>query len=279
MTPVPRASIRRICTCVLFVLLILIASHIGRAASDQPDYAGVFNAIVRDIEAMKGEFPQLREFSANHRFIDRLAIEYQFHTHPPEPRGGWTSGVPNPDDDGVWFYLDFHDPQSKAELYEQPDVNTRACFGRMEVFLLMLEGKKTKPLEARLWAVVKRHIDQAINNGINQNLSPSLSKGDIQEMERVALAFMTAETAEALAQYACSEIKVRLGPKEFKVFIKERFTEMMRIKKIPLAKDEPQACRFNTEYNAVFCGERKDFLVCKKVDGQWRVSSISFLWN
>ena len=75
------------------------------------DYKKILTGIAHRIEALKKDFPHLKEFSPQKNTnLENLSISYEYHTHPAQHRGGWTSGVPNPDDDGIWFYIDFHDP-------------------------------------------------------------------------------------------------------------------------------------------------------------------------
>jgi hypothetical protein len=122
----------------------------------KPDYSKRLEAIGRDIESLKDEFPQLQEFSAGRNTaLDRLVIEYAYHTHRATHRGGWTSGVPNPDDDGVWFYIDFHDPKSRAQIHTQP-VTRNLCFAEKRVSFLILEGKNATPLAGRIGNILKR---------------------------------------------------------------------------------------------------------------------------
>ena len=120
------------------------------------DYAGTLAGIARSIAVLKREFPQLAEFSADGGDLENLRISYGFHTHAPRHRGGWTSGVPNPDDDGVWFHLDFHDPDSMAQIHTQPVV-PKGRLGDKVVMLLILEGAKTKPLAGRIREILRRH--------------------------------------------------------------------------------------------------------------------------
>ena len=119
-----------------------------------PDYPGILAAVARDIAALKDQFPQLAEFSADKTDVDDFRISYDYHTHAPTHRGGWTSGVPNPDQDGVWFHLDFHDPDSMAQIHTQPVV-PMGRLGTKVVMLLILEGRKTKPLAGKLWEILR----------------------------------------------------------------------------------------------------------------------------
>lgn len=117
----------------------------------------MLRAIARDLEALRGDFPQLADFSAEAAFdAGRLTISYQFRTHAPAKRGGWTAGVPNPDDDGVWFHIDFHDPVSSAQLHTQPVVPER-WFRDQRVTLLLLEGGKTRSLAPAITEILRRH--------------------------------------------------------------------------------------------------------------------------
>jgi hypothetical protein len=139
-------------------LAILILNYPLAGADDAVDYKMTFLAIAREIEGLKAGFPQLRDFSLTQSVdLVNFVITYSFHTHRPEPRGGWTSGVPNPDADGIWFYIDFHDPASQAQIHTQPVVATVIAIGGKTAFMLDLEGAKTKPAAGRIWAIVKQH--------------------------------------------------------------------------------------------------------------------------
>ena len=95
----------------LLAVLALLSSTAAPTAGDY-DYAARIEAVAGDIAAITTAFPQLRDFSATRNVtIDKLAIDYAYHTHHyTGPRGGWVAHAPNPDDDGVWFYIDLHDP-------------------------------------------------------------------------------------------------------------------------------------------------------------------------
>src|SRR5262245_52945003 len=91
------------------------------APAHAQDRFGILKAIAMDIEKLKTDFPQLRDFSAaTHLHAEPPSISYAFHTHAPERAGGWTSGVPNPDADGIWFYIDLHNPSSRLQIHTQP---------------------------------------------------------------------------------------------------------------------------------------------------------------
>src|SRR3989344_3221744 len=103
-------------------LFILFGLLVGSAAcAEEPNYSEVIKQIGIEISALGKEFPQLKDFSPDkHVQLKDLKICYDYKTHKATHAGGWTAGVPNPDDDGIWFYIDFHDPQSTAQIHTQP---------------------------------------------------------------------------------------------------------------------------------------------------------------
>jgi hypothetical protein len=121
------------------------------------DYPQVLRAVAQGIAHLKRDFAQLDEFHpSNHADPKTLQIVYGFHTHRPQGRAGWTSGVPNPDDDGVWFYIDFHDPSSMAQIHTQPVV-PKGVLGEKRVMFLILEGPETKSLGGSLRDVLRKN--------------------------------------------------------------------------------------------------------------------------
>lgn len=141
----------------LVAAIALIAGTAGWGATEY-DYAETIKAIAADIAVLRGQFPQLKDFSASQNVLfDRLAIDYAYHTHRYDGRGGgWVAHAPNPDDDGIWLYIDLHDPDSRAQIHTQPVVPTR-CFGEKRAMFLILEGKDTKPLAGRLGTILNAH--------------------------------------------------------------------------------------------------------------------------
>lgn len=124
---------------------------------EPPSHADAIRAIAADIAALKTSFPQLADFDVDkHCHPDRLMIEYGHKTHPPKHRAGWTGGVPNPDPDGVWFYIDFHDPKSTRQIHTQPVVLERRRSDKRVMFLI-LEGEKTKALAGHIDRILARH--------------------------------------------------------------------------------------------------------------------------
>jgi hypothetical protein len=133
------------------------APRSGSGDTLEPNPLEVLQALARDIEGLKGEFPQLKDFSPAQSLVtERLMISYSYHTHSARHGGGWTSGVPNPDDDGIWFYIDFHDPDSQAQIHTQP-ITPSLCLGRKRASFLILEGSQTKPVAGRIGSLLSKH--------------------------------------------------------------------------------------------------------------------------
>lgn len=118
-----------------------------RRSSAPMSYEDVIAAIAADIAALKGTYPQLAAFSVDeHCYRDRLIISYEYRTAwPQRTRGGWAGSVPHPDEQGVWFYIDLHDPDSTRQIHTQPVVEDLR-YRDKKVMLLILEGRDTAPL-------------------------------------------------------------------------------------------------------------------------------------
>ena len=142
---------------IILVSVILCLLIGDRGMATEINYAKILQGIAHRITSHKKDFPQLKEFSPpKNTNPQNLSIEYAYHTHPARHRGGWTSGVPNPDDDGIWFYIDFHDSDSTAQIHTQPVVR-KMCIGKKIAFLLILEGKNTKPLQDTIWEILEEY--------------------------------------------------------------------------------------------------------------------------
>lgn len=136
------------------MLIAATALATGSAVADAPDYARVMSQVARDIAVLKPGFPQLAEFKLAAQ--DGTKITYAFRTHPAARSGGWTSGVPNPDNDGVWFYIDIHDADSNAQIHTQP-LTADQCIGDKRVSFLILEGDGTRPLSGEIEKILRNH--------------------------------------------------------------------------------------------------------------------------
>jgi hypothetical protein len=142
----------------LGALALLVALSTSARAASEYDYAATIKAIASDIAGLRTDFPQLREFSATQNVLfDRLAVDYAYRTHRHRGSGGgWQAQAPNPDDNGVWLYIDFHDAGSRAQIHTQP-MTPALCLGDKRVTFLLLEGDRTKPLGEPVGAILHAH--------------------------------------------------------------------------------------------------------------------------
>jgi hypothetical protein len=164
--PAERVNLTNACWCssgeigkglASAVAWAVLAFCAGVSPAHAEDRLGVLRAIATDIENLKTDFPQLRDFSAAQNLhAEPSSISYAFRTHASDRTGGWSSGVPNPDADGVWFHIDIHDADSSLQLHTQP-VTASLCLGESRVSFLMLEGPDTRSLYGPIWGVLKKH--------------------------------------------------------------------------------------------------------------------------
>jgi len=128
------------------------------APSGPAAHAENCRAIARDLDVLTRQYPQL----ADYRAVDWKAckIHYAYRTHRATTRGGWSSGVPHPDDDGIWFYLGIWDPadptEASAQIHTQP-VTADWWIGERRVTFLILEGKGTTRASGAIVDVLRRH--------------------------------------------------------------------------------------------------------------------------
>lgn len=147
------------------IFITFLFSITNSSYAEEINYSEILENIADEISTLKESYPQLAEFSTTKNLqTESLTISYEYKTHEPKRRGGWTSGVPNPDPDGLWFYIDLHDPNSIAQIHTQPVVQ-KGVVGEKEVMFLILEGEKTKPLSGKIWEILK-------NNGISLKQRP-----------------------------------------------------------------------------------------------------------
>lgn len=147
------------------VVLVLTGLMIGlsRVAAQSNDQEFLLR-VSQDLATLKSEYPQLAEFSSSKALdIAQLKIVYEFHTHRAERPGGWAAGVPNPDPDGLWFYIDLHDSSSRAQIHTQP-VTAPICFGTSRLSFLILEGSTTRPLAPAIWQILRKYGAETCGN-------------------------------------------------------------------------------------------------------------------
>jgi hypothetical protein len=142
---------------VLIAISLLVAMALtGDPAMAEPDYAKAIQSIAAEIAVLKKEFPELKDFSPA-KNTRGLIIEYAYHTHESTHPGGWTAGVPNPDDDGLWFYIDLHEFNSMAQIHTQPMTGPSQCLGNNRVSFLILTGRSTRHVGGAIQTILEKH--------------------------------------------------------------------------------------------------------------------------
>lgn len=132
-------------------------AHRVRAQTGDVDYAGILMAVAREIVQLARRYPQLNLFMADtHTSADALRIVYAYRTENPRGGGGWTASVPNPKPDGIWLFIDVHDPDSTAAIHTQP-VTPPRCVGAKRVSFLLLDGAETRSPKDAIEAILSRH--------------------------------------------------------------------------------------------------------------------------
>ena len=108
------------------------------------------------------------------------------------------------------------------------------------------------------------------------------AKEDIDEMSRVARAFMYAKSDKDLAEVACPEVHVclRLQPLVWRTFSVDAFAKLMHAKDLPRRQQDESPTQFGyseTKRGIFFTtkGRVSDVLRFRKLDGKWRVSELS----
>lgn len=124
----------------------------------QEEYAATCDSIAREIAGLASRYVQLASFPG--RADATCHFHYAYHTHAPQRRGGWTSGVPNPDEDGIWFHIRIWDPadpsEATAQINTQPGIPSW-WIGKRRVTYLILEGAKTDPVMGEIKRILERH--------------------------------------------------------------------------------------------------------------------------
>jgi len=134
--------------------------------SNADDYKILCSNIANDIESLKYKFPQLKEFDvASHFDRNSCKIQYEYKCHSSNLTGGWASGVPNPDSDGVWFYIGFWDENNPEESSRQINIQPFSPVWHIKkrrVTYLILEGKNTEKINPAI-------LDILISYGLEGN--------------------------------------------------------------------------------------------------------------
>jgi hypothetical protein len=144
----------------LFFILLLALIFISKESSlaDTAKYHEFIKKVSEEILKLKETYPQLKEFSIDkHADIENLSVDYNYHTHDAKHSVGWTSAVPNPDPDGIWFYLDLHDKDSMAQIHTQPITGISIQVGNKDVCFLILEGSATKSVADEILSILEKN--------------------------------------------------------------------------------------------------------------------------
>ena len=139
-------------------MVATIVSSKEPVLADQSIYREFIKKVAEEISMLKITYPQLKEFSLDkHVDLEKLKIEYSYHTHDSERTVGWTSAVPNPYPDGIWFYIDLHNKDSMAQIHTQPFTGIPLKFGNKIICFLILQGSETQSISAEIRSILKRN--------------------------------------------------------------------------------------------------------------------------
>ena len=150
----------------LFFILLVAFFFVVKEASlaDESKYHEFIKRVSEEITKLKETYTQLKEFSIDkHADIENLKIDYCYHTHKSEHTGGWTSGVPNPDPDGIWFYIDLHDKDSTAQIHTQPITGASLQIGNKSICFLILEGEATRSVSGEISSILERNGAKSVH--------------------------------------------------------------------------------------------------------------------
>lgn len=143
-------------TLIMVIFIFLVGE--GSTMANESKLSGFINSVAVEIAKLKKSYPQLERFSVEKNTdIENLKIQYNYHTHAAERSTGWISGVPNPDSDGIWFYIDLHAPDSTAQIHTQPITGKSIQFGNKIVCFLILEGASTRSVERKIIAILEKN--------------------------------------------------------------------------------------------------------------------------
>ncbi|MEO8554116.1 MAG: hypothetical protein ABI678_29275 [Kofleriaceae bacterium] len=124
-----------------------------------PDAPTACASIAEDLETLRPQFPALREYRGSTAERRDCYISYGWHTHRSQGGAGWAAGVPNPDPDGVWFYIGIYDPagaEARSQINSQP-MTPDWRLGSRKVTFLVLEGEQASGLGAAILDVLSHH--------------------------------------------------------------------------------------------------------------------------
>jgi hypothetical protein len=131
--------------------------QIAEKSKQHKKYINIVINIAKEIELLKKDFPQLREFELSKNINKRnCKIDYKYKCHKSERKGGWTSGVPNPGPDGLWFYIALWDENFPAESISQINPDIWEIQDRRVTYII-LEGENTKQINKEIIRILEKH--------------------------------------------------------------------------------------------------------------------------
>ncbi len=154
-----RRRLRSLAPALCLPLALALSPAAAPAAGDRaPGCQAILAALAADIEALKGEVPKLSAFVADKALRPgRCVLSYAHRTHRPTHRGGWTSGFPAPDRDGLAFHIHLYQRDEEAgQIDTQPVMPPWRLAGHRVTFLL-LEGEEGPSAEARIYQLLRIH--------------------------------------------------------------------------------------------------------------------------
>ncbi|MBI5528684.1 MAG: PKD domain-containing protein [Deltaproteobacteria bacterium] len=119
------------------------AKAVAPDAGVRPECARIVEDIAREIERLKPEHPKLEKFSVAEAVRPaRCEISYSHKTHRSTTRAGWTAGFPEPDPDGIAFYVHLYNKEEQAGQIDTQPVMPPWHIGEWKVTFLVREGEK-----------------------------------------------------------------------------------------------------------------------------------------
>jgi len=113
--------------------------------------------IARSIERLKPRFDQLAEFSDARNVLADGVISYDYKTHPSVVRGGWRSGWPVANSDGIALHIDIWDESDphRSQLNDQrAETRPYARIGAWRVTFIMSEGNAVAPVYDSVYQIL-----------------------------------------------------------------------------------------------------------------------------
>jgi len=146
-----------ICISIFIGLLLFSAGVYAKMHQKTEDGEVVCAQISKDIEALKPDFPQLKDFQDSTARRD-CTIDYTYHVGKLTGGAGWRGATPKPDPDGVWLHLELWDENSpNVSQLNLQRVEPPMYIGSHRVTLVVLDGENTKSLYESIQKILLRN--------------------------------------------------------------------------------------------------------------------------